>query len=76
EIGRTLVSWPQLGGAALLNGSAVAYCVRKIVTGQKLMDDRALVSLDALLVPNFNTPEEIQKRHNDAETFRKMFGLN
>src|SRR5258708_14595767 len=34
QIGKTIVSWPQLGGAALMNGSAVAYCVRKILNGQ------------------------------------------
>lgn len=49
EMGKTLVSWPQLGGAALLNGSAVAYCIRKIVTGQPLENNRALISLDEKL---------------------------
>lgn len=51
EMGKTVVSWPQLGGAALLNGSAVAYCIRKILNKQPLEDNRAIVSLDALLTP-------------------------
>ncbi len=46
EIGKTLVSWPQLGGAALLNGSAVAYCARKILTDGHLVSNRMFISLD------------------------------
>lgn len=49
QIGKTIVSWPQLGGAAMINGSAVAYCVRKIVTKQPIVDNRAIIDLDKLL---------------------------
>jgi len=52
EVGKTLVSWPQLGGAALLNGSAVAYCVRKILNGQQIEDNRGLISLDEKFTSN------------------------
>lgn len=45
QIGKTLVSWPQLGGAALLNGSAVAYCARRILTGSSIKN-RMFISLD------------------------------
>jgi hypothetical protein len=75
EMGKTIVSWPQLGGAALLNGAAVAYCVRKIVCGQEIEPNRALVSLDEKLIPSHNTPAEIQKRETIAESFKKIFGL-
>lgn len=75
QIGRTIVSWPQLGGAALLNGSAVAYCVRKILNGQPLENNRALISLDEKLIPNYNSPEEIEKRKVSTENFKKIFGL-
>lgn len=75
EIGRTIVSWPQLGGAALLNGSAVAYCVRRILNGQPLEDNRALISLDEKLIPNYNSPEEAQKRAESTENFKKIFGF-
>lgn len=53
ELGKTLVSWPQLGGAALLNGSAIAYCVRKILNNQPLENNRAHISLDEKLAPNY-----------------------
>lgn len=75
EMGKTIVSWPQLGGAALINGAAVAYCVRKIVNGQSLETNRALISLDEKLIPEYHADAEVTKR-KDAETaFRKLFGL-
>ncbi len=74
-MGKTIVSWPQLGGAALINGSAVAYCVRKILTGQPLERNRALVSLDEKLDPAFNSPAAQIKRQKSTEVFRKMLNL-
>lgn len=75
EMGKTIVSWPQLGGAALLNGSAVAYCVRKILNKQPLEDNRAIISLDEKLIPSYNHPSEIEKRNKISEDFKKIFGL-
>jgi len=75
EMGKTIVSWPQLGGAAWINGAAVAYCVRKIVNGQPLESDRALVSLDEQLIPDYHSPAAVQERKNIADSFKKMFGL-
>ncbi len=75
EMGKTIVSWPQLGGAALINGAAVAYCVRKILNGELLESNRALISLDEKLIPNYSDEVEIKKRADAADTFRKIFGL-
>jgi hypothetical protein len=75
EMGKTIVSWPQLGGAALLNGSAVAYCVRKIVNNQELESNRALIILDEKLEPNYNSDQEKNRRGAVADNFRKIFGL-
>lgn len=75
EMGKTIVSWPQLGGAALLNGSAVAYVVRKIVNGQRVEGNRALLNLDELLTPGYMAAHEVEKRKKSAEEFRKIFGL-
>lgn len=75
EMGKTIVSWPQLGGAALINGAAVAYCVRKIVNGQVLELNRSLISLDEKLIPNYNEEEEISKRTQAANAFKTIFGL-
>jgi molybdopterin/thiamine biosynthesis adenylyltransferase len=75
EMGKTIVSWPQLGGAAMINGAAVAYCVRKILNGQPLESDRALIFLDEKLIPDYNSPAEQKRRAGVAAGFRKVFGL-
>ena len=74
-IGKTVVSWPQLAWAALMNGSAVAYCVRKILNNQLLENNRAIISLDEKLIPNYNSAEEIKKRNIVSENFKKIFNL-
>lgn len=75
EMGKTIVSWPQLGGAALLNAAAVAYCVRKILNDQPLEPVRSLLIMDALLDPGYNTSEQIQRRDKITNEFKKRFGL-
>ncbi len=75
EMGKTIVSWPQLGGAALLNGIAVAYCVKKILNNQDVIDNRALLIMDKDLSPSYNSPEEQKRREETSVTFKKMFGL-
>jgi hypothetical protein len=75
EMGKTIVSWPQLGGAALINGAAVAYCVRKIANGQSLELNRSLISLDEKLIPEYATKDESDKRTHAAEVFKGVFGL-
>ncbi len=75
EMGKTIVSWPQLGGAALLTGCAVAYCVRKILNGQEVEGNRAVLSLDEKLIPSYTTPVAKAKRLQDAKRFAKIFGL-
>ncbi len=75
QMGKTIVSWPQLGGAALVNGAAVAYCIRKILNGQPLEANRALISLDEKLVPDYGAPEAVAHRQKVAEDFARGFGL-
>jgi hypothetical protein len=75
EMGKTIVSWPQLGGAAMVNGAAVAYCARKILNGQPLESNRSLISLDEKLIPNYDSPENQAHRKDVAANFAKIFGL-
>lgn len=75
EIGKTIVSWPQLGGAALLNGAAVAYCVRKILTGDELEGNRSLISLDEKLIPDYFDNNKVKEREENASNFKKGFDL-
>lgn len=75
ELGKTIVSWPQLGGAAMLSGAAVAYCVRKILNGDPVIDDRNIISLDEKLQPGYDSPAARNARAKTANEFRKIFGL-
>ncbi len=75
EMGRTLVSWPQLGGAALLNGIAMAYCARKIVNKQMLENERSILSMDEKLDPSSITPEAKAAQDKASQEFKKIFGL-
>lgn len=49
EVGKTLPSWPQLGGAAALSGVSLTYVIRKIILGEKVRSGRHLISLDEKL---------------------------
>lgn len=52
QMGKTLYSWPQLGGAAQLAGCALAYAARMIVTGGPLRSGRTIVSFEKLFSHN------------------------
>ena len=75
EMGKTIVSWPQLGGAALINGAAVAYCVRKILNQQPLETNRSLLNVDSMLISDYNKKEQVLKRQQISDNFKKIFGL-
>ncbi len=74
-IGKTIVSWPQLGGAALMNGSAVAYVVHRILAGQSIEENRAIISLDEKLDPEHNTPAHRAAQEKAAASLRKVFKI-
>ena len=46
EVGKTLPSWPQLGGAAALSGISLSYTIKKILLGKPIKTGRILISLD------------------------------
>ena len=75
EMGKSIVSWPQLGGAALLNGIAVAYCLRKIINKQPVINNRSLIVLDGLLDPEYNNPENTKRRNDRINEFKQKFNL-
>ncbi|GAA4880085.1 Rv1355c family protein [Actinomycetospora straminea] len=49
EVGRTLTTWPQLGGDVTLGGATVAAAVRRLGTGRALASGRVRVDLDERL---------------------------
>ncbi len=75
EMGKTIVSWPQLGGAALLNGVGLALCIRKILNKQDVPAERVLLTLDKEFDPSYDSPEAVKIRSDSSDTFKKLFGL-
>ena len=73
EIGKTIPTWPQLGGAAVLNGVAVAVVVRKILTGEPVIDGRAVLSLASALIPGYDSPGEADARRKATEEFVRTY---
>jgi molybdopterin/thiamine biosynthesis adenylyltransferase len=74
EMGKSVVSWPQLGSTALLNAAAVAFCVRHVLSGAPLFDNRTVISFEQLLEPK----KEESAAHSRAEIeakFRAMFDI-
>lgn len=76
EIGKSLPTWPQLGGAALLNGVVVAAAVRKILTKQPVIDDRAVLSLSAWIIPDYDGAKAVAERKASTEEFAKEYEAN
>ena len=75
QMGKTIVSWPQLGIAAMVNGAALTMCIRRILNGQPIENNRALIYLDEKLIPGYNTPESVAHRQEVSNNFAKGFGL-
>lgn len=73
KIGSELPTWPQLGGAALINGAAIAATARMILTGQDVVDNRASLSLESWLIPNYNHSDQVEKRKKDTKKFVEEF---
>ena len=64
EVGKTLPSWPQLGGAAVLSGLYLAYACRRILLKQPINSGRFLMGPEEQLNPNINS-EEYKTRKAD-----------
>lgn len=75
-IGKSLPTWPQLGGAALLNGVVVAATVRKILTDQPVIDNRAVLSLSSWIIPDYDSKEAVAERKATTEEFAKEYEAN
>lgn len=75
ELGKTLYSWPQLGNAAFLAGCVLAYSAKRIILGEEIQSGKYMISIDALLDPNFHTSKERQKRQESTKNLKKMLHL-
>ena len=69
EVGKSLPSWPQLGGAAVLSGLYLAYASKKILLGQDINSGRFLMGPEAQLNPAIQTDDYKNKK---AEQIKKL----
>ena len=75
SIGKTIVSWPQLGGTALLNSAIITYCLLKIVNKQALINGRCIFSLDEKFGPGYNTIKARSDRQKLIKKLKINFGI-
>lgn len=75
EVGKTLYSWPQLGDAATLAGTTIAYVLKRLALGQKIKSGRLEVNLDSIFDPDYLLPEEIKKRDDYRKILLKNIGF-
>lgn len=73
QIGSKLPTWPQLGGAAVLNGVAVAATVRRILNGQPIVGQRAMLSLESWLIPGYAGAAQKGRRRKRTKEFLRRF---
>jgi len=64
SIGKTLPTWPQLGSTATMAGGVIATTLKKILLGENVQSGRYYISLDPVLVSDFNNIESEKKRQD------------
>ena len=69
EVGKTLYSWPQLGGAAMLSGATIAYLVKKLALNEKLPSGKYDVNLDRIFDSRYDSPETKKARVQETQEF-------
>ncbi len=72
QVGKTLPSWPQLGGAAALSGVVLAMVSRKILLGEKIQSGRTLVEIDSNIDLEHTQPDHIKKLEQIKNHLREM----
>ena len=76
EVGKTLYSWPQLGTAANLCGTVVAYLSRRIVlNSHNIKSGRYEVNLDSIFESDFGLQEVKTERENKQKKFLDAIGV-
>lgn len=76
EIGESLATWPQLGATAAISGGVVTTAIKKIILGEDVDSGRYYVSLDRILVKNFNSSKNKKYRRDKIRRIKKKLGLN
>jgi molybdopterin/thiamine biosynthesis adenylyltransferase len=72
SIGGSIVTWPQLGATATVAGGLVATTLKKIVLGEKVASGRYYLSLDDLLVQDFNSLKRKNERAKKISQIKSL----
>jgi len=75
SIGKSLATWPQLGATATIAGGIVITTVKKIILGEKVLSGRYYISLDDILVSDFNNPNRRQIREEKIKQIKKKLKI-
>ncbi|MBS3902874.1 MAG: ThiF family adenylyltransferase [Anaplasmataceae bacterium] len=75
KVGKTIYSWPQLGTAANLCGSVLAYLARELVLKTKIKSGRYPVNIDTLFNPMFSDKHQLTNMNKKRGDILKMIGL-
>ncbi len=74
EVGKSIYSWPQLGTAANLCGSVLAYLARRVILkAPNVVSGRHEVSLDAIFESDYKDLADARKKEFE-EFVKKMQG--
>ncbi len=71
EIGKTVVSWPQLGPTAAMGAAFAAHCTERILLKKVLPSGRTVISAEALFDPAYNTEESKRARQDAQASFQR-----
>lgn len=75
SLGKTLYTWPQLGNAAFMAGSLMAYVARKIIVGDQMVEGKIIISPDSFFIPEFMSAESVRQRKKKTRQFTHSIGL-
>lgn len=70
-VGKSLVSWPQLGTAAFLGGVALTFVTKKLAIGEKVKTGKVHISLDKELLEEEQNPKILKDLKIKTEQFKK-----
>lgn len=76
ELGKTIYTWPQLGNAAFLAGSVIAYVVRRILTGQSIAQGKFVINPDTFFVPGYEMKQAVHTRKLQTIQFIRQMGMD
>lgn len=71
-VGGSITTWPQLGATATIAGGIITTAIKKIVLGEKVCSGRYYISLDDILVADFNNNERKKIRSKKIKQIQEM----